>query len=87
MPVSVREFKAHLSRYLAQVRAGDTVEISLHRKVVARLSGVPEQSPQGVQRLVSSGAAQWAGGKPRGAEIRLAEEGHPVSSIVMEDRG
>lgn len=87
MPVSIREFKAHLSRYLAEVRAGRPIEISSHRKVIARVTAVPNKETQGIGRLLAAGAAQWAGGKPDGAEIRLSAGGKSVSEIVLEERG
>lgn len=87
MSVSIREFKAHLSRYLAKVRAGQTLEITSHRKVIARVSAVPDKAASGIERLVQSGAAQWKGGKPGGAKVQLVESGKPVSLLVQEDRG
>jgi prevent-host-death family protein len=88
MPVSIREFKAQLSRYLAEARAGRPVEITSHRKVVARVTGVPEGAASGVARLVASGAATWeSGGKPRGDAIETQKAGRSVSAIVLEQRG
>jgi len=86
MAVSIREFKARLSHYLAQVRAGHTLEISSHRKVIARVGPVADDKQQGVERLLSSGAAQWDGGKPAGAMIRLNDAEKSVSDMVLEDR-
>jgi len=87
MPVSVREFKARLSHYLSEARAGRTVEVSSHRKVIARVTGVPDDSDSGPQRLVALGAATWEGGKPEGDEIRLQAGGRETSEIVMDQRG
>ncbi|MBT8420574.1 MAG: type II toxin-antitoxin system Phd/YefM family antitoxin [Gammaproteobacteria bacterium] len=87
MQVSTREFKTHLSQYLNQAQIGQTFEITSHRKVVARLIGIPAISDDGLTRLLSSGAATWTGGKPAGASLRLGAEGTPVSEMVMEDRG
>jgi prevent-host-death family protein len=88
MPVSIREFKAHLSRYLAEARAGRTVEITSHRKVVARVTGVPNGAAAGAARLVATGSATWeSGGKPRGDEITLQDTGRTLSAIVLEQRG
>lgn len=86
MPVPVHEFKAHLSRYLAEVRAGKTVEISRHRRVVARVIGVPEAADDGIARLLTSGAASWQGGKPRGGCVEVSPAGNPVSAMALEDR-
>jgi hypothetical protein len=63
------------------------IEITSHRKVIARVTGVPPAETEGIARLVASGAAQWGGGKPRGAEIHLSEVGRRVSDLVLEDRG
>jgi prevent-host-death family protein len=88
MTISIREFKAHLSRYLAEARAGRPLEVTSHRKVVARVIGVPEAATPGVSRLVASGAAVWeSGGKPRGDSIELQEGGPSVSATVLEQRG
>ncbi|MGH8583731.1 MAG: type II toxin-antitoxin system Phd/YefM family antitoxin [Gammaproteobacteria bacterium] len=87
MQVSIREFKTHLSRYLTQARAGQAVEITSHRKVVARVIGVPPEATEGLARLMASGAGQWSGGKPAGAEVRLSDTGRPVSALVLDGRG
>ena len=85
--LQVRDFKARLSHYLRRARAGETIEITSHRKVIARVTGVPSTESEGIARLVASGAAQWGGGKPRGAEIRLTDVGPRVSDLVLQDRG
>jgi len=87
MQVSIRELKAHLSKYISQAQAGQGFEITSHRKVVARVIGVPTASDSGVARLLACGAATWTGGKPAGASLRLSAKGTPVSQMVMEDRG
>lgn len=87
MQVSIREFKAHLSRYLSQARQGQPLDVTSHHKVVARIVGVPAAESEGLARLVASGAAQWGGGKPAGAAIRLSPAGRSVSEMVLEDRG
>lgn len=87
MLVSINEFKSHLSRYVSQAQAGQPIELTSHRKVVARLIGIPSSEENGISRLLAQGIATWQGGKPCGAELRLAERGKPVSALVMEDRG
>ena len=87
MVVSIREFKAHLSRYLAEARAGRPVEITSYRKVVARVTGVPPGADSGLAGLIASGAATWAGGKPRGDDIELTGSGSEVSALVLAQRG
>lgn len=88
MAVPVREFKSHLARYLREVRAGRTFEITSRRKVIAKVIPVPEAPRRGLQRLLAAGAARWSGGKPEGlGAVTLTEGGTPVSHIVLEDRG
>lgn len=87
MQVSIRELKAHLSRYLAQARQGTALEITSHRRVVARMTGVPESDTPALGNLIARGAAQWDGNKPQGAHIALSKGGSPMSRIVLEDRG
>ena len=87
MQVSIREFKAHLSRYLSQAQEGQPLEVTSHRKVVARIVGVTAPESKVVARLIAGGVAQWGGGKPVGAAIRLSPVGRSVSEMVLEDRG
>ena len=87
MQVSIRELKAHLSQYLSQAQAGQSLEITSHRKPVARIVGVPAKSDKGLARLLAGGAATWEGGKPIGATLHLSARGTPISQIVIEDRG
>lgn len=87
MQVSIREFKAHLSRYLSQAQAGLALDVTSHRKVVARIVGVPAPDSMGVGRLLAGGVAQWGGGKPAGAAILLSPSGQSVAEMVLADRG
>ena len=87
MQVSMQEFKSHLSRYVGQAQSGQLIELTSHRKVVARIIGVPPTDSAGVSCLLAAGVATWQGGKPTGAAFRLQEHGKPVSALVLEDRG
>lgn len=87
MRVSIRELKTHLSRYLALARQGTALEITSHRRIVARVVGIPESATPALGSLIARGAAQWDGDKPQGAHIALSADGSPVSRIVLEDRG
>ena len=61
--VSISEFKARLSRYLAQARSHAAIEITCHRKVVARVTGIAPEASEEIARLVATGAVSWSGGK------------------------
>lgn len=87
MQVSVREFKSHLSHYVSEAQSGQMIELTSHRKVVARITGVPQAETIGAMRLLAAGVATWQGGKPTGAAFVLNERGKPVSAMVVEDRG
>lgn len=87
MPVSVRELKAHLSRYLAEARAGKVIRVTSHRREIAQITGIPDSKDDGLARLLASGEAHWQGGKPAGADVRISPEGKAMSEIVLRDRG
>ena len=88
MKVALHQLKSGLSRYVAQARAGEVIEITSHDKPVASLVGIPSSAGAGVARLLASGSAQWSGGKPAlHAAVVLAPQGKTLSDLVMEDRG
>ena len=87
MQVSMQEFKSHLSRYVSQAQSGQVIELTSHRKVVARIVGVPSTDSAGISSLLAAGVATWQGGKPAGAAFILKESGKPVSELVLADRG
>lgn len=87
MHVSIQEFKSHLAKYVNQAQSGELIELTSHRKVVARIIGVPKTDSEGVARLMEAGNATWQGGKPVGASLQLKNDGNPVSAMVLEDRG
>ena len=85
--VSITKFKARLLHYLARAQSRGAIEITSHRKVVARVTGVSSEASEGIARLVATGAVSWSGGKPKGASIRLARRGSSLAEMVLEDRG
>lgn len=87
MQVSMQEFKSHLSHYVCQAQSGEVVELTSHRKVVARIVGVPLVASVGVSSLLATGRAVWQGGKPVGASLQLQARGKLVSEMVLEGRG
>lgn len=87
--VSVRDFKARLSHYLSQAQAGEVLEITSRRRVVARVLGapnVPEGADPALARAIASGAIAWGGGKPEGADLQFRNPERAMSEIVLEDR-
>ena len=93
MRVAIAEFKSHFAKYIREAQSGGVVEVTSHRKIVARLQGVasPDVSADSTtaSRLVAAGLATWQGGKPVGASLRLQESqagSATVSALVLEDR-
>lgn len=86
MEVSMQEFKSHLAQYVGHAQAGQVIELTSHRKVVARLIGVPSVPNEGIGKLLASGRGTWHGGKPKGAQLQLSPEGKSMSDLVLEDR-
>lgn len=87
MEVSVRELKVHLSRYLRLVQGGVPVLITSHSKPVARLEPVTiPAAGDPVERLAGAPGMSWAGGKPKGARVRLGPGAGTASEAVLEDR-
>ena len=89
--VSVRDLKTHLSEWLARAQAGEVVEVTSHRKPIARLTGIkqPDSTPTNpLQAAIDAGIISWNGQKPvLPPPVKLRGEGKLVSDIVMEDRG
>lgn len=80
--------KVGLSRYVAQARGGEVIEVTSHDKPVVRIVGIPSSDNLGIGRLLASGAAQWGGGKPAlHAAVQLKGSGKSLSEMVREDRG
>ena len=86
MQVSMREFKSHLSSYVSKAQSRQQIELTSHRKVVAKIIGVQSIDNTGISRLLSSGMASWQGGKPVGASFKLQNSGKTVSTLILEDR-
>ena len=90
MKISVRELKDRLSEHLRAVQAGRSIVVTSHRKAVARLSPVPDETATGTDRLIAEGLASWNGKKPRGtgrrAPVKLRGTGPSVSDMVLADR-
>jgi len=89
--VSVRDLKTHLSEWLGRVQAGEEVEVTSHRKPIARITAVkPADSgiTSPLQKAIDAGLISWNGQKPVfPPPVQLRGQGKLVSEIVMEDRG
>jgi len=88
--VPVRDLKSHLSQWLARVRSGEVVEITSHRRPIARLTGcshAEDGSPSPLRQAIDSGIVSWNGRKPEfPPPVRLSGEGPSLSDLVLEGR-
>lgn len=89
--VSVRDLKTHLSEWLARAQAGEVVEVTSHRKPIARITAVKPAEPTSsdpLQKAIDAGLISWNGQKPVfPPPIKLSGKGRLISEIVIEDRG
>lgn len=87
MSVAVRDLKAQLSSVLARAQKGEVIEVTSHRRPVARIIGIPQADEKDIQQLVNAGLVslphqQLDLGKP----LKISEKGTPVSRMILEDR-
>jgi prevent-host-death family protein len=89
--VSVRELKTHLSEWLARAQAGEVVEVTSHRKPIARITAIKPAEPTStnpLQKAIDAGLISWSGQKPNlPPPVKLRGQGKLLSDIVIEDRG
>ena len=85
MKASMRELKAHLSEYIRQVTAGETVTINIHNRPVAQI--VPIQRQTTLDDLAAQPGISWNGGKVAGlARGETLPVGVSLADWVAEDR-
>ena len=89
--VSVRDLKTHLSEWLARAQSGEVVEVTSHRKPIARITAVkPADSgiTSPLQKAIDAGLISWNGEKPNlPPPVKLRGQRKLLSDIVIEDRG
>ncbi len=89
--VSVRDLKTHLSEWLARAQAGEVVEVTSHRKPIARITAVKQPdstSMNPLQKAMDAGIITWSGKKPLlPPPVKLNDGGPLISDIVIEGRG
>lgn len=85
--VGVKALKDSLSEYLHRASAGERILVTDRGRPLALLSGVEETpAARNAWRLVESGRASWAGGKPQGSTKPPRVTGARAAEIVLEDR-
>jgi prevent-host-death family protein len=80
--IGVRELRQNASRYIAQVKAGETIEVTERGVLVALLT--PPRPAQSVrERLIAEGRLLPADG-PRHFPVRRVVDG-PSTQAVLDD--
>jgi antitoxin (DNA-binding transcriptional repressor) of toxin-antitoxin stability system len=62
--VSVRDLKTHLCEWLGRVQEGEVVDVTCHRKAIARITAVTPQNQTAttpLQKAIEAGAISWGG--------------------------
>lgn len=83
MDVGVRELRDHLSRHLAEVRAGRTVTVTDHGRPIARI--VPVQRPTKLEKMREEGRVRRAHARKQPAPTPVTASG-TVSDLIGEQR-
>lgn len=82
MEVGIRELRDGLSRHLAEVKAGHTIHVTDHGKVIAKI--VPVGVPTTLERLRLEGRITPA--KRRKTSHEPVETDGPVSDLIDDQR-
>ncbi len=91
MDVGIRDLRANLSRYLAQVKQGAVIEVTDRDRPIARIVPVrPGEAgiPAEVASLIADGVVAWSGESFHAAVpiISLHGAGPTLAEIVSADR-
>ncbi len=87
LTVGVRELKSQLSKYLRQVKAGRTVVITEHGKVVAHLGPASQSVEEKMKAMVKAGLVEWSGKRlPPMKPVARVRGNKTVAEMLIEDR-
>lgn len=85
--VGIRELKAKLSRYVEQVKAGDTVTITERGKPVGRIVPVRQTLESRLQQLAEARVLAWSGRKLSATTPSIRPRGgRTIAELLVEDR-
>lgn len=82
--VGIRELRAHLSRYIRHVEAGEEILVTDRGKPVARITAVNGRSR--LEELIAAGIVHRAPKPWKGPLPKPIEDAGPLSDIVLGDR-
>jgi len=83
----IRDLKAHLSRYLRQVEAGQTVTITRHGEPIGRIVPITQRTEAQLDSLRDAGLIAWNRQKLKPlAPVAQARGDRSVADLLVEDR-
>jgi prevent-host-death family protein len=87
MRVGTRELKNKLSEYLRRVKAGETITVTEHGKIIGQIIPVKPGVAERLQAMVAAGQVEWNGQKLNPYQPTAVNQGdHLLSDLVIEDR-
>ncbi len=86
--IGIRILKENLSRYMKQVKSGETIIVTDRKKEIAVIMPFEKATSKEkkIFQLIQRGVASWTGSKPAGMTPRIVSGGKSVSGAVIEDR-
>ena len=85
--VGIRELKAHLSRYLKQVREGRSVLVTDHGRPICRIVPVAESLESRLKSMSQAGVIAWSGKKLAStAPVARIRGKRTIADLLVEDR-
>jgi len=85
--VGIREFKAQLSSYVRQVKAGATLVITDRGEPVGRIVPMSPSAEERLAMLARVGLVAWSGNKlPSLAPVAHTRGRQTVADLLLEDR-
>ena len=85
--VGIREFKAHMGRYLSRVKDGEELVLTDRGTAVCRVVPNPDTLQRRFHKLMEARAIEWNGKRPEfPADLVPSSGKRSVSDIVLEDR-
>lgn len=87
MRVGTRELKNKLSEYLRRVKAGETITVTEHGKIIGQIIPVKPTVEERLQAMVAAGQLEWDGQKLPPYQPTAVNHGNRLlSDLVIEDR-
>ncbi len=85
--VGIRELKAHLSRYLKQVRQGRSVLVTDHGRPIGRIVPAAESLESRLKSMSQAGVIAWSGKKLAAtAPVARIRGKRTIADLLVEDR-